>query len=84
MLKDLNWINRGKSLDLGPEKRALLTEQLRRDSELLKDLRVMDYSLLIGIHNMQRGNRDMVRKNTLRVFSVSKELLARVLGNVLF
>ena len=84
VLKDLNWINRGKSLDLGPEKRALLTEQLRRDSELLKDLRVMDYSLLIGIHNMQRGNRDMVRKNTLRVFSVSKELLARVLGNVLF
>jgi 1-phosphatidylinositol-4-phosphate 5-kinase len=70
-LKDLNWINRGKSLELGPEKRALLTEQLRRDSELLKELNVMDYSLLIGIHNMKRGNRDNVRSNTLKVFSVS-------------
>lgn len=72
VLKDLNWINRSKSLELGPEKRALLTEQLRRDSELLRRLNVMDYSLLVGIHNMQRGNKDMVRKNTLKVFSVSK------------
>lgn len=70
VLKDLNWINRGRVLDLGPEKRALLTEQLRRDSELLKKVNVMDYSLLVGIHNMQRGNRDNVRSNTLKVFSV--------------
>lgn len=70
VLKDLNWINRSKSLELGPEKRALLTEQIRRDSELLKELHVMDYSLLVGIHNMVRGNRDNVRRNTLKVFSV--------------
>ena len=29
----------------------------------------MDYSLLVGIHNLQRGNRDNVRRNTLKVFS---------------
>ncbi|KAF7984668.1 hypothetical protein HWV62_12932 [Athelia sp. TMB] len=69
VLKDLNWINRGRVLDFGPEKRALLTEQLRRDSELLKKINVMDYSLLVGIHNMERGNRDNVRSNTLKVFS---------------
>ena len=69
VLKDLNWIDRGKELELGPEKRALLMEQLRRDAEFLKELHVMDYSLLVGIHNLQRGNRDNVRRNTLRVFS---------------
>jgi len=69
VLKDLNWIDRGKELELGPEKRALLTEQLRRDAEFLKELHVMDYSLLVGIHNMRRGNRDNLRRNTLRVFS---------------
>ncbi|KAJ7220006.1 1-phosphatidylinositol-4-phosphate 5-kinase [Mycena pura] len=69
VLKDLNWINRNKMLELGPEKRALLTEQLRRDAELLRKVRVMDYSLLIGIHKMERGNRDNVRRNTLKVFS---------------
>lgn len=74
VLKDLNWINRGKRLELGPEKRALLTEQLRRDAEFLKGVSVMDYSLLVGIHNMQRGNRDKVRKNTLKVFSVGFSL----------
>jgi 1-phosphatidylinositol-4-phosphate 5-kinase len=71
VLKDLNWINRGKQLELGPEKRALLAEQLRRDVEYLKSVDVMDYSLLVGIHNIKRGNRDNVRKNTLRVFEVS-------------
>lgn len=69
-LKDLNWIDRGKTLELGPEKRALLTEQLRRDSELLKKVHVMDYSLLVGVHNMKRGNKDNLRRNTLKVFSV--------------
>ncbi|KAK7032913.1 phosphatidylinositol phosphate kinase PIPK5 [Favolaschia claudopus] len=69
VLKDLNWINSGKMLELGPEKRALLTEQLRRDAEFLRKIYVMDYSLLIGIHKMERGNRDNVRRNTLKVFS---------------
>ncbi|KAI0375997.1 SAICAR synthase-like protein [Pilatotrama ljubarskyi] len=77
VLKDLNWIKRRKTLELGPEKRALLTEQLRRDSEILKDLGVMDYSLLVGIHNMQRGNRDNVRRNTLRVFSPDMPVINR-------
>jgi len=71
VLKDLNWIDRHKSLELGPEKRAYLTEQLRRDSEFLKSIHVMDYSLLVGIHNLQRGNGDNVRRNTLKVFNVS-------------
>jgi 1-phosphatidylinositol-4-phosphate 5-kinase len=70
VLKDLNWIRRGERLDLGPEKRALLTEQLRRDKEFLKSLGVMDYSLLVGIHRMERGNRDRLRRSTLKVFAV--------------
>ncbi|KAI0703017.1 SAICAR synthase-like protein [Cytidiella melzeri] len=77
VLKDLNWINRGRQLEIGPEKRALLTEQLRRDSELLKALHVMDYSLLIGTHNVSRGNRDNVRRNTLKVFSPAVTMIKR-------
>ncbi|KAF8591368.1 SAICAR synthase-like protein [Ramaria rubella] len=69
VLKDLNWIDRQKQLELGPEKRAFLTEQIRSDLEFLKKVNVMDYSLLVGVHNMQRGNRDNLRSNTLKVFS---------------
>jgi 1-phosphatidylinositol-4-phosphate 5-kinase len=68
--KDLNWIDSNRVLELGPEKRALLTEQLRRDSEMLRDLGVMDYSLLVGLHWGNRGNRENVRGSTLRVFEV--------------
>ncbi|KAF5368824.1 hypothetical protein D9758_003034 [Tetrapyrgos nigripes] len=81
VLKDLNWIKTHQSLELGPEKRALLTEQLRRDKEMLKEIRVMDYSLLVGIHNMKRGNRDQVRRKTLRVFEPE---LKRELGKTEF
>jgi 1-phosphatidylinositol-4-phosphate 5-kinase len=42
VLRDLNWINRGNMLELGPEMRALLMEQVN----------VMDYSLLVGIHSL--------------------------------
>ena len=52
VLKDLNWMNHRNMLGLGLEKRVLLMEQLRWDSELLKQANVMDYSLLMGIHNL--------------------------------
>lgn len=69
-MKDINWVRRSRELRLGPEKRALLTEQLRRDTDFLQRMNILDYSLLIGIHNMQRGNKDLVRQNTLQVFDV--------------
>lgn len=31
VLKDLNWIKRGRHLELGPEKRKLFVEQLEKD-----------------------------------------------------
>jgi 1-phosphatidylinositol-4-phosphate 5-kinase len=31
VLKDLNWIRRGRHLELGPEKRKLFVEQLEKD-----------------------------------------------------
>jgi 1-phosphatidylinositol-4-phosphate 5-kinase len=69
--KDLNWVNRNRKLELGPEKRHLFVEQTKRDVELLARLNIMDYSLLIGIHDLERGNKDNIRDNTLKVFHVS-------------
>ncbi|KAI1315591.1 Phosphatidylinositol-4-phosphate 5-kinase [Mortierella claussenii] len=66
--KDLNWVTRNRKLELGPEKRHLFVEQIKRDVELLARLNIMDYSLLIGIHDVERGNRDNIRDNTLKVF----------------
>ncbi|KAG0205477.1 Phosphatidylinositol-4-phosphate 5-kinase [Mortierella sp. GBA30] len=75
--KDLNWVNRNRKLELGPEKRHLFVEQTKRDVELLARLNIMDYSLLIGIHDIERGNKDNIRDNTLKVFhpDTSKQLV---------
>lgn len=69
VLKDVNWVHRHKRLEFGPEKRAFLEAQLARDKVFLQTVQVMDYSLLVGVHNVKRGNRDNLRKNTLKVFS---------------
>jgi 1-phosphatidylinositol-4-phosphate 5-kinase len=68
VLKDLNWINRGRELELGPVKRDMLDKQLKADVELLRRLRIMDYSLLIGLHDMKRGNSEGLRQDALQVF----------------
>lgn len=40
-----------RKLNLPPELRAQLLEQSERDTELLRSLHIMDYSLLLGIHS---------------------------------
>ncbi|KAF2399941.1 SAICAR synthase-like protein [Trichodelitschia bisporula] len=67
-LKDLNWLRRNLHLEFGPGKRNLFIEQMERDVALLQRLKIMDYSLLVGIHDLQRGNEDKLRDKTLQVF----------------
>ncbi|GBG24743.1 Phosphatidylinositol 4-phosphate 5-kinase 4 [Hondaea fermentalgiana] len=48
--KDLDLINNGQTFKLGPKKAAFMA-QLEKDANFLADLHIMDYSLLVGIHN---------------------------------
>ncbi|PHH59581.1 hypothetical protein CDD81_2846 [Ophiocordyceps australis] len=72
-LKDLNWLRRQQHLELGIKKKKLFLEQLQRDVILLKRLQIMDYSLLIGIHDLSRGNEENLRDKTLQVFNPGGE-----------
>ncbi|KAK4612970.1 Phosphatidylinositol 4-phosphate 5-kinase its3 [Fulvia fulva] len=67
-LKDLNWLRRGLHLEFGPTKKDAFVQQMQRDVALLQKLKIMDYSLLVGIHDLERGNEENLRDKTLQVF----------------
>ena len=67
-LKDRNWLQRDLHLEFGPRKKSEFISQMERDVALLQRLKIMDYSLLVGIHDVQRGNEDGLRDKTLQVF----------------
>ncbi len=72
-MKDLNWLRRDMHLEFGPDKKRLFIEQIKRDVALLQRLKIMDYSLLVGIHDMNKGNEENLRDKTLRVFQPGGE-----------
>lgn len=72
-LKDLNWNKRNMHLEFGPIKARAFIEQMQRDVALLRRLQIMDYSLLVGIHDLGRGNRENLRDKTLQVFEPGGE-----------
>ncbi|KNE61222.1 hypothetical protein AMAG_06971 [Allomyces macrogynus ATCC 38327] len=55
VLKDLNWLNMDRKLMLGPDKAKQFATQLEQDVLFLMDRKIMDYSLLIGIHDLSRN-----------------------------
>jgi len=67
-LKDLNWLRRDLHLEFGPSKKRMFIEQMQRDVKLLQRLHIMDYSLLVGIHDLEKGNEENLRDKTLKVF----------------
>lgn len=75
-LKDLNWLERHDSIKFGPEKKRIFLEQLKSDVALLKKINVMDYSLLLGIHDVKKGNSSQVAK--LSIFDPKSSLKAEI------
>jgi 1-phosphatidylinositol-4-phosphate 5-kinase len=71
--KDLNWLRRNLRLEFGPTKREAFISQMERDVRLLQELQIMDYSLLVGIHDLSRGNDENLRNKTLQVFQPGGE-----------
>ncbi|CAO3629424.1 unnamed protein product [Cunninghamella blakesleeana] len=67
VMKDLNWMNNGKKLELGPLKKNMLLTQLEKDVKLLIQLNIMDYSLLVGIHELDKGNDECYYEHRLQL-----------------
>merc|ERR1719320_1332769 len=49
-LKDNDFVEKKRDIKVGKEKAKLFKAQLRQDTEFLRNLGIMDYSLLVGVH----------------------------------
>jgi len=57
-LKDMDFLNDGAKIKIGEEARGKLLETLTADVEFLTKNDIMDYSLLLGIHDTKRAVED--------------------------
>ena len=58
ILKDLNWLVQEERLHFDSVADRLLLKQLERDVQLLARMNTMDYSLLVGIHFIERDDAE--------------------------
>lgn len=54
VLKDNDFLDRGVRIRVGPAKAKLLKDQIDKDVEFLRQLNIMDYSLLLGVHDSRK------------------------------
>ncbi|XP_044764202.1 phosphatidylinositol 5-phosphate 4-kinase type-2 alpha [Coccinella septempunctata] len=63
--KDNDFVNEQMKVYIGEEAKSKLMETLTADVEFLTKLHLMDYSLLLGIHEVERGELEMAREREL-------------------
>jgi len=55
-LKDMDFLRAGEKIQIGEERRARLLATLEMDSKFLASNNIIDYSLLLGIHDLKDGS----------------------------
>jgi len=55
-LKDNDFVEMGQKIRIGPERKAKIMESMRRDVQFLEQQSIIDYSLLVGIHDHSTTN----------------------------
>uniref|UniRef100_A0A6Q2ZGN0 Phosphatidylinositol 5-phosphate 4-kinase type-2 gamma n=1 Tax=Esox lucius TaxID=8010 RepID=A0A6Q2ZGN0_ESOLU len=56
--KDMDFRNNMQKVYVNEEQKEKVMEKLNRDVEFLVKLKIMDYSLLLGIHDVERAERE--------------------------
>ncbi|KAG8452541.1 hypothetical protein GDO86_004359 [Hymenochirus boettgeri] len=57
-LKDMDFLNKSQKVYVDEEQKKTFMEKLKRDVEFLVQLKLMDYSLLLGIHDVLRSEQE--------------------------
>ncbi|XP_050839919.1 phosphatidylinositol 5-phosphate 4-kinase type-2 gamma isoform X39 [Serinus canaria] len=57
-LKDVDFLNKNEKVFVEEEQQRDFMDKLKRDVEFLVQQKLMDYSLLLGIHEVERGEQE--------------------------
>ncbi|XP_050418652.1 phosphatidylinositol 5-phosphate 4-kinase type-2 alpha [Patella vulgata] len=60
--KDNDFVNDGFKIHVGPEAKEKIMSILQKDSEFLSNLHLMDYSLIVGIHDADIAEQEQQEK----------------------
>lgn len=67
--KDLDFIEKGEKLKFTSSQVPVFLDQLRKDAKFFADNNIIDYSLLVGVHNLnQRREHDIMNSNNAVIF----------------
>ncbi len=69
-LKDNDFIKDGGRIYIGEEAKSKLIETLTADGEFLTKLHLMDYSLLLGVHDCEKGEQEDKEKPESQVSTI--------------
>ena len=69
VLKDLDWIDDKQKIIMDAKMKKLIFDSISSDSKFLKEIHVMDYSFLIGIHNIPKDISSENYLNSIRDFA---------------
>ncbi|KAK3871359.1 hypothetical protein Pcinc_023491 [Petrolisthes cinctipes] len=72
-LKDNDFMKDGTKIYIGEEAKQQLMETLNADVEFLMRLHLMDYSLLLGIHDIERAENEVVLQNESEEDAIEEE-----------
>mmetsp|Transcript_44433 Transcript_44433/g.105296 ORF Transcript_44433/g.105296 Transcript_44433/m.105296 type:complete len:515 (+) Transcript_44433:226-1770(+) len=62
ILKDLDFKENLGKITLGADRKALLMSQMKADSQFLRSIGVMDYSLLVGVHLRDKDSEAQMQR----------------------
>lgn len=78
--KDINFAEQNRKICLGKDRILLFAETLRADTSYLRELRIMDYSLLIGVHDpIEEAHLSSKQQKQMRRRSSGGVILAKVI-----
>jgi len=63
--KDLDFVDEGRKLKVGPNTKTAIMKQLKKDADFLAKMHIMDYSLLLGVHLCTKAEEES-EKNLIR------------------